>query len=80
MAFEKVAYLAEDLHKSLYLVLELSYLGKFYACYNKVLGIEQHSIWQKWTRMLKAFLKSDRLSTTVVDGKNSNPTENNLVS
>jgi hypothetical protein len=29
MAFEKVAYLAEDLHKSLYLVLDLSYLGKF---------------------------------------------------
>jgi len=50
------------------------------ACYNKVLGIEQYSIWQKWTRMLKGFLKSDRLGTTVVDGNNSAPTENNLVS
>ena len=58
----------------------IGHYKKAYACYNKVLGIEPHSIWQKWTRMLKAFLKSDRLSTTVVDGKNSNPTENNLVS
>lgn len=50
------------------------------TCYNKVLGIQQHSIWQKWIRMLKGFLKSDRLGTTVVDGNNSAPTENNLVS
>jgi tetratricopeptide (TPR) repeat protein len=58
----------------------LGHYKKANACYNKALGIEQYSIWQKWIRMLKGFLKSDRLGTTVVDGNNSAPTENNLVS
>jgi tetratricopeptide (TPR) repeat protein len=58
----------------------LGYYRKAGACYSKALGIEQYSIWQKWTRMLKGFLKSDRIGITVVDSDNSNPTENNLVS